>query len=176
MVQFLKRTIDNENGFVLGTSILVSAILLLAGVLAIWTSNTEVTIARNEGLMIREFYDAEAGLIDAIDNYDNWLTDGFLSDGEGAGDTVTSETDGKLVATVEVRAIVFTAEDEEQFLHPDLGNAANQVPNMDHIESPPKDSGYSLKHFVRRNYAITATSANGNTLIQTGTWKVFNKF
>ena len=42
MVKSLKHTIDNENGFVLGASILVSAILVLAGVLAIWTSNTEV--------------------------------------------------------------------------------------------------------------------------------------
>ena len=62
--QSLKSTIHNEHGFVLGTAILVSAILVLAGVLAVWTSNTEVKIARNEGQMIREFYNAEAGVID----------------------------------------------------------------------------------------------------------------
>ena len=61
----MQHIIDNENGFVLGASILVSAILVLAGVLAIWTSNTEVKIVRNEGQMVREFYDAEAGVIDA---------------------------------------------------------------------------------------------------------------
>jgi hypothetical protein len=56
MVNSLKHTLCNENGFVLGASILVSAILLLTGVLAIWTSNTEVKIVRNESQMIREFY------------------------------------------------------------------------------------------------------------------------
>ena len=38
----LKNTIHNEHGFVLGASILVSAILILAGVMAVWTSNTGI--------------------------------------------------------------------------------------------------------------------------------------
>ena len=75
--QSLKNTIHNEHGFVLGTAILVSAILVLAGVLAVWTSNTEVKIVRNEGQMTREFYNAEGGVIDAIENYNsgstNWI-------------------------------------------------------------------------------------------------------
>ena len=176
MVTFLKKTIDNEDGFMLGTSILVSAILILGGVLAIWTSNTEVTIVRNEGQMIREFYDAESGLIDAIDNYPNWLTDNFLTGGENAGDTLASEIDGKSIATIEVRAIQFTEEGDDPFSHSGLSAAANQVPSREHIELPPNESGNSLKYFIRRNYAVTATSTNGNTLIQTGTWKLFNKF
>ena len=176
MVTFLKKTIDNEDGFVLGASILVSAILVLAGVLAIWTANTEVTIVRNEGLMLREFYDAESGLIDAVDNYGNWLTDGFLTDEESAGDTLASEIDGKSIATVEVRAIAFTEDGDDPFSHSGLSAAANQVPNRQHIELPPNESGNSLRHFVRRNYAVTATSTNGNTVIQTGTWKLFNNF
>ncbi len=40
---------NNEDGFVLGGAILVSAILILAGVLALWTSTTEVQVVRNEG-------------------------------------------------------------------------------------------------------------------------------
>lgn len=47
------RIINNEDGFVLGAAILVSAILVLAGVLSLWTSNTEVQVVRNEGLMVR---------------------------------------------------------------------------------------------------------------------------
>ena len=35
MLQTLKKTIANEHGFVLGTSILVSAVLILAGVFAV---------------------------------------------------------------------------------------------------------------------------------------------
>jgi len=41
MTATAKRILTNENGFVLGASILISAILLLAGVLALWTSTTE---------------------------------------------------------------------------------------------------------------------------------------
>ena len=67
MIKSLKYTIDNENGFILGTAILVSAILVLAGVLAIWTANTELKTVRNEAQMTREFYNAEAGVIDALE-------------------------------------------------------------------------------------------------------------
>ena len=74
--------IKNEDGFALGGAILISAVLVLAGVLALWTSTTEVQVVRNEGLMVREFYDAEGGVIDALVNYNNgstdWLTDAFL--------------------------------------------------------------------------------------------------
>jgi hypothetical protein len=56
MVKTLKQTIENEHGFVLGTSILVSAVLILAGVFAVWMANTEMLLVRNESQMIREFY------------------------------------------------------------------------------------------------------------------------
>ena len=69
MNQTWKKTIISENGFVLGTSILVSAVLILAGVFAVWMANTEMLLVRNESQMIREFYDAEAGLVNAIENY-----------------------------------------------------------------------------------------------------------
>ena len=71
--------IDNENGFVLGASILVSAILIMAGVLALWTSTTEVQVVRNEGLMTREFYNAEGGVIDALVNYNTGSNHPFLA-------------------------------------------------------------------------------------------------
>ena len=66
--------INNEDGFVLGGSILISAILILAGTLALWTSTTEVQVVRNEGLMVSEFYDAEGGIIDALANYNTGST------------------------------------------------------------------------------------------------------
>ena len=58
MKNALKYTLDNQNGFVLGTAILVSAMLVLTGVLAIWTSNTELKTVRNETQMTMEFYNA----------------------------------------------------------------------------------------------------------------------
>ena len=88
MQSTLKKTITNQHGFVLGTSILVSAVLILAGVFAVWMANTEMLLVRNESQMIREFYDAEAGLVDAIENYNvpptQWLTNDFLLDGDNA--------------------------------------------------------------------------------------------
>ena len=47
--------INNEDGFVLGGAILISAILILAGVLALWTSTTEVQVVRNEGVAVFQF-------------------------------------------------------------------------------------------------------------------------
>ncbi|MCK4984964.1 MAG: hypothetical protein KAS40_05565 [Desulfobacterales bacterium] len=177
MIKSLKYTIDNENGFVLGTAILVSAILVLAGVLAIWTSNTELKTVRNEAQMTREFYNAEAGVIDALENYKsgptNWLTNDFLTaDPIDANSTVnSSDEEGNVVAAVEVRCIESTATPVSG-----LSNSANNIPRQAHIGPPPAGSGYSLKYFEVRRYAVTATSTNGNTQIQVGAWKVFNKF
>jgi len=178
MMKSLKHTLNNENGFVLGISILISTILLLAGVLAIWTANTEVKIVRNEGQMISEFYSAEAGVIDALENYDsgptNWLTNDFLTaDPTEANNTVISnEESGDAVATVEVRCIEQTATP----IPPPFSDAANNIPRQPHIGAPPAGSGYSLRYFEIRRYSLTATSTNGNTQIQVGAWKVFNKF
>jgi hypothetical protein len=173
----LKNTIHNEHGFVLGAAILVSAVLVLAGVLAVWTSNTEVKIVRNEGQMVREFYNAEAGVIDALENYNSgpttWMTDDFLSSAPTiANNTITShDENNNAVATVEVRCIEQTATPISSF-----SDAANNIPHQQHIGPPPLGSGYSLKYFEVRRYGLTATSTNGNTQVQVGAWKVFNKF
>ena len=177
MMKSLKDTINNENGFVLGTAILVSAILVLAGVLAIWTSNTELKTVRNETQMTMEFYNAEAGVIDALENYNTgpttWLTNDFLTaDPVDAFGTVnSSDEQGNVVASVEVRCIESTATPVSG-----LSNSANNIPQQAHIGPPPTGSGYSLKYFEVRRYAVTGTSDNGNSQIQVGAWKVFNKF
>jgi len=178
MLKSLQHIIDNENGFVLGASILVSAILVLAGVLAIWTSNTEVKIVRNEGQMVREFYNAEAGVIDALENYNTgpttWLTNDFLTTDPTAANTtvLSNDENGEAVATVEVRCIEETATP----IPAPFSDAANNIPRQPHVGPPPPGSGYSLKYFEVRRYGITATSTNGNTRIQVGAWKVFNNF
>lgn len=170
------RIIDNEDGFVLGAAILVSAILILAGVLSLWTSNTEVQVVRNEGLMTREFYNAEGGVIDALVNYNNgstnWLTDDFMiDDPEAANNTVVSnDANGQPVATIEARCVTINASDT------DLSQQADTLPLQSHIAPPPTGSGYSLKYFEVRRYGITATSTDGNSRIQVGAWKVFNKY
>lgn len=173
----LKHTIANENGFVLGASILVSALMILAGVLALWTSNTEVQAVRNESDLVREFYNAESGVIDALENYNTgsvqWLTTSFLTaDPTLAYSSNTSnDENGNSIAGVEVRCI-----EESGTAVSELSTAANTLPLQPHKGPPPSGSGYSLKYFEVRRYGITATSTDGNTQVQVGAYKVFNKF
>ena len=177
MFKSLKKTLHNEHGFILGAAILISAILVIAGVLAVWTSNTEVKIARNEGQMIQEFYNAEAGVIDAIENYNsgstNWMTDDFLTEDQALAKkiVISNDENGDPVAKVEVRCIESSGTPVSG-----LESDSNNLPLQPHIGPPPAGSGYSLKYFEVRRYGLTATSTNGNTQVQVGAWKVFNKF
>ena len=170
------RLLNNEDGFVLGGSILISAILILAGVLALWTSTTEVQVVRNEGLMVREFYDAEGGIIDALVNYNtgttDWLTNDFLTTPQAdAFNVVVSNNElGNPVATIEARCITAVSSDT------DLSDEADRLPQQAHIAPPPIGSGYSLRYFEVRRYGITARSNDGNTTIQGGAWKWCNKY
>ena len=176
MIDSLRKTIENEHGFVMGTAILVSAILVLAGAFAIWTANTEMHMVRNESQLIREFYDAEAGVVDAIEKYDvpptRWLTTQFLLDDDEANHSATylDVDSGDSVATVEVRCILNEVKDTP------LTSPADNLPLQPHKGPPPVSSGFSLKYFEIRRYGITATSSDGNTQLQVGVYKVFNKF
>lgn len=176
MGKYMIRLINNEDGFALGAAILLSAVLMLAGVLSLWTSNTEMAVVRNEGLMTREFYNAEGGIIDALVNYNNgttfWLTDDFLiaAPVDASNTVVSNDTSGQPVATIEARCITPTASDTA------LSLQADSVPLQQHIAPPPTGSGYSLKYFETRRYGVTASSIDGNSRIQVGAWKVFNKY
>jgi hypothetical protein len=89
-----------------------------------------------------------------------------------ANSTVTSKNAAnESLARVEVRCI-------ENSGTPIVGlsAAANNLPLQRHIAPPPEGSGYSLKYFEVRRYGITATSATGNTQVQVGAYKVFNKY
>jgi len=175
MYRKISRIIDNQDGFVLGAAILLSAVLILAGVLSLWTSTTEVQVVRNEGLMVREFYNAEGAAIDALVNYNtgttNWLTDNFMmEDPTVANNTVISnDSEGQQIATVDARCITLSGIDPDS-------NLEYQLPLQAHIAPPPDGSGYSLKHFEVRRYGITASSADGNSQVQVGAWKAFNKY
>lgn len=181
MVLSVKRILGNEDGFVLGASILISAILLLAGVLALWTSNNEMHVVRNEQDLTREFYSAEGGVVEALENYDSgrteWLTDAFLLAGPEAAFQKIELNDASdaPVANLEVRCIS-DASSTPAVLNDELSAAANKLPRQPHIAPPPSGSGFSLKYFEVRRYGITATSATGNTQVQIGAFKVFNKY
>jgi Tfp pilus assembly protein PilX len=172
-----RRLLQNEDGFALYLAIFVAAILMLVGVVSIYTSNTESMIVRNEGQLLREFYGAEAGVLDALEHYNtgptNWLTDDFLLAGPAAaGLQVASHNQaGTTVAAVEARCI----EDTGATIN-SLSAAANTVPQLRHVGPPPSGAGYSMKFFEARRYAVTATPPTGNTHVQVGAWKVFNKY
>lgn len=189
----VRNIIANENGFVLGASILISAILLLAGVLALWTSTTEMYVVKNENDLTREFYFSEAGVIDALENYDigaatkggvgatNWLTDQFLLDGPTLAYHRFFSTDANdlVLAEVRVRCITNTAvtiDFEPGVPSTAADAAANHLPAQQHIAPAPEGSGFSMKYFETRRYGITSTSATGNTRTQIGVYKVFNRF
>jgi len=160
--------ITNQKGSVLVAALLMLAILTIIGFAATRTSETEFLISANERAYVNEFYHVEGALIDTLERPSTWLTGNMLTDDETMASNsvvVDVDSDGTDDARIEIRCI----QDK------DLDVAtANDLPALPHKSPPPAGSGYSMKHFEVRRYAITATSATGNTRIQTGVWKTFN--
>lgn len=176
MIATAKETINSESGFVLVLAVLMLAVITVIGVAATRTSETESRIASNERQIANEFYNAEGALIDTLERaITTWLapTSPFVTDGETVASYTSStdfDSDGTNDATVEVRYIGDLGATIDG-----LSTAANDIPLVAHIGPPPPDSGYSMKHFEIRRYGVTTTSTTGNTQIQTGVYKVFNK-
>ena len=70
---------NNERGFIMGVVILLSLILLVIVTMAIWSTSNESQIVRNNGLMTQEFYDAESGIVGAINHSGLWMTPEFMA-------------------------------------------------------------------------------------------------
>jgi len=185
MVATAKDTLNSENGFVLILAVLMLAVITVIGVAATRTSETESRIASNERQIANELYNAEGALIDTLETAaTTWLapTSPFLLAGEiGVEPSFASpitDANGNSVANIEIRVIenndtggtVTTTAPFDT-----VSDAANDIPALPHIGPPPPGSGYSMKHFEVRRYGVTTTSATGNTQIQTGAYKVFNK-
>ena len=176
MITTIKETINNESGFVLVLAVLMLAVITVIGVAATRTSDTESQIASNERQIANELYNAEGALIDTLETATaTWLapTSPFLTDGETVASYTSStdfDGDGTNDATAEVRYI-----GDLGATIGGLSTAANDLPVQSHTGPPPPGSGYSMKHFEVRRYGVTTTSATGNTQIQTGVYKVFNK-
>jgi hypothetical protein len=185
MVATVRETVNSENGFVLVLGVLMLAVITVIGVAATRTSETESQIASNERQMASEFYNAEGALIDTLERATTtWLapTSPFLLAGETGvepsfASSITDEN-GNPVANIEIRVIENngpggTVTKTAPF--DTLSDPANDVPALQHTGPPPAGSGYSMKHFEVRRYGVTTTSTTGNTQIQTGVYKVFNK-
>ncbi len=94
----------------------------------------------------------------------------LLLDGDDATNIINyNDDEGNPVAMVEVRCILPVETPT------DCSDAGDNLPLQPHRGPPPTGSGYSLKYFEVRRYGITSTSTNGNTQVQVGVYKVFNK-
>ncbi len=165
--------INNERGYALIVAILVLALISLIGYAAVRTSTVELQISGNEQQIANNFYDAEGGLVDTLEDTGTWLTIAFLTAAETAANyttTVDVDGDGTDDATLEVRCIEGTGTAIGT-----LSSAANNLPVMSHTGPPPSGSGYSVKYFIIRRYGVTSSNTTGNAQLQVGTWKIFNK-
>ena len=180
MKMTVKNTLNNEDGMIMVVVLIILVIITLLGLIASRTAVTEIQIATNERQLVNELCDAEGGLINTLETPTTWLTDAFLTAETAAGGETTVSYadpavdfngDGNADAMVEIRCI-----EETGTAVAGLSDAANDLPISPHITPPPAGSGYSLKYFEVRRYGVTATSLTGNTQVQAGVFKVFNKF
>lgn len=174
----IEKKLKDETGIVSVVSLMVLVTLTISGVVAINMANNETNIARNEQISTNDFYNAETGINDARINFNNWLTDDFLTDAQTAAnstfDSIAEDADGNPMASIQVRCIENNGTGDT--VSPIFGDVADEVPAMAHIAAPPEGSGYSLKYFETRRYGITSTSGTGSMVVQAGVWKVFNKY
>jgi len=139
-----------------------------------------VQIASNEIHAVQNLYQAEAGEHFAVETSDTWMSDPFLTAADTAAYVdslidpslaVDIDADGTNDVTIEIRCIESSGTDISQ-----LTDSANNLPARRHISSPPPGSGYSLRDYEVRRYGITATSTRGNSKVQIGAYRIFNKF
>ena len=171
----VENTLNNENGMIMVVVLIILVIITLLGLTASQTAMTEIQIATNERRLVEDLCRGEGVLTDTLETSPAWMTDAFLTaDPTTAAASVTRVVDfngGGNDATVEVRCIEVTGTAVAG-----LSASANSLPVSPHITPPPAGSGYSLKYFEARRYGVTATSSTGNTQVQAGVFKVFNKF
>lgn len=165
---------NNEEGYIMVATMLILVLLTIIGVAATNTSNVEVQISSNTKKDSENFYVAESALVTAVENTGAWLTTTFL------GTSVTSanytgnidyDNDGNFDALIEIRCIEQTGSTIGG-----LSDAANSIPTDQHTGPPPVNSGYSIRYFEIRKYAVTSTELRNGKDVQTGIWKVFNVF
>ena len=154
----------NNQGFILVTCLIITALLMLLGISAAMLSYTQSKITKNKRDGLKDFYDTEAAINYAINNSEQWLTEDFIDKEDAKAVFTPPDSSVKL----EIRHINNINKIEG------LSEAANDLPNQPHVSSPPLDSGFGIRDFETRRYAITATSANG-LKIQVGVYKVFSK-
>lgn len=169
-----KAQTQNEDGYALLATMLLLVLLTVIGIAASHTSNVESQIGVNVKQYEDCFYDAEGALIQALENSNAWLSVDFLTTAPTAANIsydTDANGDGTNDTTVEVRCVESSATSIAT-----LSAFADNVPADSHITAPPAGSGYSMKYFQVRKYAVSVNYSTCNTNVQSGVWKVFNKF
>jgi len=171
--RFNMRSME-QYGYVLVVTLFLLLVLTVIGIAATRTSIVENQISGNHEKMIQDFYAVEGAITTALEHTEWWLSDNFLkSDSNLANWSRNIDTDGDGVddAMVEIRCVV-----SKPSTIGALSQAANDIPADDHKAPPPMGSGYSVRHFYTRKYAATGTGLKSNNCLQSGAWKVFNKY
>jgi hypothetical protein len=193
MAAIVKNKLNNENGMALVIVMLMLAIVTILGIGATQTSTNEVQLASNERQLVDVFYKSEARLLDTLEHSAAWLTDAFLL--SGSTPYTNSDINKRSSAIAEIRWI-----NNSGTPIAGLSAAANDLPIGSHTSPPPAGSGYSMGKFAAHRYGVTisvstppsgntaepssayclnfpdlCSQTRGNSQLQAGVWKVFNK-
>jgi Tfp pilus assembly protein PilX len=166
--------LTNENGSVIVLALIMLVLLTLLGMAVTRTSSIEVQIASNDHQAVASLYQAESADHYALEITNTWMTNNFLSSTPATAQTppllLDIENDGTNDVRIEIRCIENT-----NAIIGGLSTYANDLPQLRHVGPPPVDSIYGMKSYEIRRYGITATTLSDNTMVQMGTFKVFNK-
>jgi len=170
-----KRTKDpsSEQGSVLLVILILLLLITMIGLASVDNSVMEMKIAGNDQVAKRNFYNAEAGLFDAVATFDRI----YANEADAAGNRlylfdathlplrdrdpknsgvsfVSSVTDagGVPISWIEVRAIVLVGSKQAS----GLSASADDIPSRSHIGPAP--SGFDKALYRSRRYAITSTA------------------
>jgi len=175
MTQGMKRIVQRsgEEGSALLVVLVLLVLVTVIGIASMDNSVTELKIAGNDRMAKRNFYNAEAGLFNAVAIFDRIYANEADKDGnrlylkdsthrplrdrdpKNAGIEFASPVTngaGTPVAWIEVRAIVLLANKAAS----GLSASADDIPSLNHIGPAPKGSEKGL--YRRRRYAVTATA------------------
>jgi len=162
-----------DQGSVLLIVLMLLLLVTMIGLASMDNSVMELKIAGNDRVAKRNFYNAEAGLFNAVAIFDRI----YSNEPNGAGNrlysfdaahpalrdrnpkneavafaSIVTDASGIPLAWVEVRAIVMSPNREDS----SLSASADAIPSVAHIGPAPK--GFDKKLYRSRRYAITATA------------------
>jgi len=195
----LRATMNNRDGFILVTSLVIMLVLILLGTFAFNMTVAELQIARNDRVAKEDFYNQESCIASGKFQFRTWLTTAYLiksettaffppagndTNGNGFNDlSECKDPNGIVRGAYKVRDIEITGtsiagwDDAASFPNA-ADHPANKFPKMAHKDKPVPGSGTDPKNFEIRRYVMTSYSPENdrNIVLQQGVYKIFNKF